>query len=626
VNEPHESAPDARPGREASAQVRLRLHRGFVFVLLFAAFGAAYLVCPYWRLPSAAAVRIVLAAATLGLGLAWAWLGCGRVEVRLRRGDLVWLLALGAVLLLVNCRPLTVDIPWRGDEDYHIQNVNRVAGFVTARGELAAVVLAVAAAGVLALAWRQAREVNLALAVICGAAGVAIIVGVSLAAPVVPGIQRHPFVSRLVSAVPVLLARPFVGETMPEMIYRLLPFLAAVLVAWYPTTKLPPAERCVRGLLALSVGTMPLVLNYTSILYLEMPAVFLMLVVCFGAEHLLTCRPGDLRRRPGWYALILLGFIKETVAPFLGAFVLVRLVMRMRRRGPGVARSTVFRRELGPAFCVLLPLGAYLFYRFAFRVKSGFEPSAANAFTPRLYGIVLRSLWEQCGLALPAAAGGLLLLAYHRRWAVLAFVCAALTFQVAFHLAAVDRGYAGYSRFNLLLVPGIVFAAWRLVARLLRGGRAWPLALLGGCLAANVSMAPINFDGTHRTGWGDSAISTTERYYPYRAAAAYINRHHRPEKVLHAGLVHSYYLRFYLAPEVRYRMLLHKRSHANESVRLREAIEAAQREGFDMILFQPDTWLLPPIDPGGGFEVERVFRNAENSLFLLVRRGDGAPS
>jgi len=626
VSEPRDSASDARRRRETTGPVRLRLHRGFVFVLLFAGFGAAYLVCPYWRLPSAAAGRIVLAVATLGLGLAWAWVGCGRVEVRLRRGDLVWFLALAAVLLLINWRPLTVDIPWRGDEDYHIQNVNRVAGFVTARGGLAALVLTAGAAGVFALAWWRARKVGLALVVVCAAAGAAVIAGVSLAAPVVPGIQRHPFVSRLVSAVPVLVARPFCGERVPEIVYRLLPFVAATLLAWYPAAKLPPAERWVRGLLALSVATMPLVLNYTSILYLEVPAVFLMLVVCFGAEHLLTCRPGDLRRRPGWYALILLGFIKETVAPFLGAFVLARLVVRMRRRRPGVARSTVLRRELGPAFCVLLPLAVYLFYRFAFRVKSGFEPSAANAFTPRLYGIVLRSLWEQCGLTLLVAAGGLLLLAYRRRWTVMGFVGAALALQVAFHLAAVDRGYAGYSRFNLLLVPEIVFAAWCFVVWLLRKGRAWTLALLGMCLAANVSMVPINFDGTHRTGWGDSAISTSERYYPYRAAAAYINRHHRREKVLHAGLVHSYYLRFYLAPEVRYRMLLHKRSHANESVRWREAIEAAQREGFDVILFQADTWLLPPIDPGGGFQVERVFRNAEHSLFLLVRRGEGPPS
>ena len=58
---------------------------------------------------------------------------------------------------------------------------------------------------------------------------------------------------------------------------------------------------------ALSVASVPMVYCYFSVLYLELPAAILMLVVCLRIVSPLADDGGNIRRNPAWYALILGG-------------------------------------------------------------------------------------------------------------------------------------------------------------------------------------------------------------------------------------------------------------------------------------------------------------------------------
>jgi hypothetical protein len=82
--------------------------------------------------------------------------------------------------------------------------------------------------------------------------------------------------------------------------------------------------------------SIPLVFYYSSIFYLELPAVCLMFVVCLRIDHLLHSDFNEIRNDPAWYALLLLGFIKETTLPFLIVFVIFRfaiLFLKLKKSG-----------------------------------------------------------------------------------------------------------------------------------------------------------------------------------------------------------------------------------------------------------------------------------------------------
>ena len=84
-------------------------------------------------------------------------------------------------------------------------------------------------------------------------------------------ILRYPYFVRWCAALPVLLFSPFMNVTPPltgylsEAAYRLVPLLSAigiVWVVWRHTSGAPPT----RWLLALAVGTTPLLVYYSSTL------------------------------------------------------------------------------------------------------------------------------------------------------------------------------------------------------------------------------------------------------------------------------------------------------------------------------------------------------------------------
>lgn len=74
----------------------------------------------------------------------------------------------------------------------------------------------------------------------------------------------------------------------------------------------------------MAVATIPTIFYYSSITYLEMPAVMLMTIVCLRIEPLARNDTSAIKQDVGWYALILLGFIKETTLPFILMFLAYR--------------------------------------------------------------------------------------------------------------------------------------------------------------------------------------------------------------------------------------------------------------------------------------------------------------
>jgi hypothetical protein len=137
--------------------------------------------------------------------------------------------------------------------------------------------------------------------------------------------------------------------------------------------------------IGLAAATIPELFYYSSLLYLEMPAVALMFLVCLQADQLLSLGFADLKKSPSWYALILIAFIKETTLPVLLGFVAYRVIVQLSLSAFRSSWKRLLRNELFMAVGTLLPLFLYLFFRIYFGNPRTFDFVPANLLVFRSY-------------------------------------------------------------------------------------------------------------------------------------------------------------------------------------------------------------------------------------------------
>ncbi len=543
-----------------------------VVQLLCASFFAlAYLASPYWMLPSSWWVRAAGLLFCLGTGVAWSRGIAADVSVPLPESRLPGLLASVAILLWLAYPSLGLGIAYGGDEAMHIWRVARLYDGIAAAAErvcgpgvlryhlpaIVWVVFAVAAVHRRAIARALSRvpshgRLAAVIAVMLAAACAGLLL--AGAAGDVRSILRYPFVSKWLSVLPLLVVMP---SPLAEGPCRLLPFLATAALGAYWARRACGTSRLRTPVLLLLVLTTPSLRYYSAVLYLEMPAVLLMTVVCLNAEPLLLRPVAELRHRGDWLCLVSIGFFKETVLPFLATFVCMRALARLADADlRGRSRGDIWSRWLAPAggmaLMVLLPLAVFLFFR---ETMGHIRPVAfhpEHLWDPVLYGTVVVSICEQAGGLLIPAAIGLVVLCRERRFLYLGFLLLAAGASILLHF--VDSPlYIGYSRFNLFALPSVL-ALSVLGVRTCSGTRIalYPLLLL--TVGINLLQSPVAGDGGRREGWGTYAYDCSEQILPLREALERIDSYGTCSRLYVAGLANDYPFAFYLrrtSPEVR---------------------------------------------------------------------------
>ena len=542
---------DVPPNLNAIPPRILRLGRTTVFGLLFAVFDLAFILSPYWQ-AAPHFWQVVMFLGILPLGLGWAALAAGDVEIRVSKRSL-WLLACSILMLAYLSRlALMQSIAFRGDEDWHLARSIQLLEFFVSKYRLAGLgllFLELAFLGLVRLARNLSWRRIVAACLILAGIQAAILAAVNGPHGVVQNwdrLARYPFVETWLTVVPALAASLAFKMTPPfhssycEAVWRIVPFLSAALLAWLVGAKIPARRPFVRLLTVLAVGTVPLVFYYDSILYLEMPAVLLMSVVCFDAADLLGASSEDLRRRPAWYALLAIGFCKETVLPFLLAFALCRIALRLRK-------WEGFRRLEAELAAVFLPIALFMLFHWMVRTRS-FAADWGQLWVWRNYRLLGRSYIEQFGpLGLLSALGIGVMLA-RRNYSALLFFSATFFGDALLHLLD-EPSFRGYSRFNLFLLPMLLVTAWQAIESL--AGLFSPMAwmALGLVIFGNLFFfCPIHPDGSRVALWGDDygGFDTTDHTYPYREAIRWINDKNPPPKVLFAGKRYEYGVDFYV--------------------------------------------------------------------------------
>jgi hypothetical protein len=610
----------------------LRLRKPLVFALMFLFFVIAYVVCPYWKLAPSAFERYALLGAVIAVGAAWAYGASGEVRVRIAESRTFWWGGLALLLLLLlalQWRAMRFGIPWNGDEDYHFEKTLTVAGQLGARWYVPFAGLI----GCAVLMWFAARQTHVA-PVLGVWIGIAVGIGAFLVlfSPVpAAGLTRYPFVSRLFAAAPFVFLKRLIPPSLPivsphvEFAGRLLPFLCAGLTAWVAGTRLRRRGWVPAMPFALAVATLPLLQYYSTVLCLEPPVVVLLTIVALSAEDLLGVEPQRLPTLGAWYALLAVGFIKETTVAILAAFMLCRLAFRFKRAGAGGLRGEI----LGWCY-IALPLAVYVFFRKHFREARAFSPSIANLLNARALQSVAGSYVQQFGLLTLLAIAGLVVMWRAGQMRAVVFLVAAFAAHAAFHLLD-DPLYAGYSRFNLFLIPMLIAGAVAAVDALADRSSALAGGALAAVLAVNFLLSPVNWDGTKKSDWG---YFVGEQYYDYRGALHYINQRHPADRALLTGTFYKYQTQFYLSPGVSMDQSLtpidvpawtiNPLSIKDDPGVIGQKLDRAARDGYTVVLYHLHGKQVPAAVPTGPFVREAVFANREHVLVLYSRQLESA--
>ena len=598
-----------------------------VIVVLAAIYSLGFIVTPYWMRAKTTPEMVLILASTIAIGGIWVVFSARDLIIQLKPIHWGFFLTLLAGMIILNIRPLMVNLPWRGDEDIHF---TRTLELVSATAIRWMIVLAIGFIATVMLAWKKSKW-----SILPGTLSVAGVIAFTIIKNPLAGIPsfillRYPYINYWFYALVPIAARLLNINIYQEAFFRMVPFLSTFLLVWIFQSSLSGSKTFVTVLWGLAVANLPLVYYYSSILYLELPAVVLMLVVCMNIRSLLKDDYQTIRQNPAWYALILIGFIKETTLPFLIGFIGWRLIVQVA--GGRISLKAIKRslrnlwEEVRIALAVLLPIVFFLFLRGKLSQQSReFSFHLANLGKPIVYATILKSFYQQIGLLLGLLFVGscIFLLFFKKEYSQTGFYVA-LVFLYPVFFAVDTLIYTGYSRFNLFVLPAVLAGVAILIRELMRYKKIIVTFAACAILVVNFWISPVNLDGTKKPLWGNYLTDTSEHYYPYRAALEWLKSNNGQNPVLFAGLYYPYDFDFYFGQldwkPAYYPQLMAKYLYSN-SLNLSQAVAEADADHINIILFQVlgnnKTAVIPTV---GSFHEEKTFINQAQALVVYRRK------
>ena len=502
----------------------------------------------------------------------------------------------------------------RGDEDYHIYTVLRFAQKIKATifFHLPFVILTIL---FLVAAFRKSKYF---LVFGIGVLAYFILFGASEQVSH-SAILRYPFFTRVFQVLPPVITSAY-GGLYSELTYRIVPFVSVIIMAWLTQRYRPFPDQVANLLVGIAIGTMPLVYYYASILYLEMPAVVLMLIVCFHIDRLLNDPFQKVKQQPAWYALLILGLIKETAVIFLLLFFLFRIITQIRLQVRKQERRPIeWSDELTLLICLSIPIMIYLLYRSYFGTTRNTSFELINLIQLKVYGTLFLSFLEQFGFFCILFIAGCYLLIRKRRFVELWFAVASIIVSSLFYILE-NTKWAGYSRFNLFALPMIVIVSKEFLSQLhARKGLVFSVLLI--TIFVNFLLSPVNFDGTKKPMWGNYLVDTSEHYYPYRETFLWLSENYRTPKLLFSGMNYPYFSSFYFkkydwSPQS---AMLKSDYRDEEESSLTKALETASLSDFTILIFQfRNDKIATPYD-SFGYRLIKIFRNQAHLIGVYTK-------
>ena len=607
---------------------RLDLPKTFIAFLMILIFAIGFILTDYWNIPKDPSTKIGILICSFLLTVVWCLLAAGRLSLQFKWKDLFSFIPLVVANFLLNFRPLMSVIPWRGDESHHLQKaltlVNRLPWQAFLLGLIGAGVI-------LFLSWRKPRWAAVTAVIL-------LVIALSRYEPNNPlATLRYPYFNTWFFALaPELVS--IIDTPYHEILYRLIPFLSAVFIAWLFQKVLSCQDFLLKFSWGMAVATIPTIFYYSSITYLEMPAVMLMTIVCLRIEPLARNDTSAIKQDVGWYALILLGFIKETTLPFILMFLAYRSIylllefFKIRGNDKKAIKNNEpikknhFLKKLTGEFTVvaatLIPILYYIILRNTFSPSRGFSLHFENLLHPIDYLVLGQSFIEEFGLFIFLFLGGCYLLLKDRKILKPAFYIFLVIGYALFYMLDEER-YIGYSRFNLFFLPPILAGSYYFIRNTIQKSKPAAYGLVVLVLLSSILLSPIQRDGTKKPYWGDYLFNTSEHYYPTDQALYWLRNTHSDSSLLITGLYNYYPFRYYFDKydwqPPHFNIMYSDIENQDDALNLNAALVEAQDQNYDMVLFFRLGESTPPIPEGSIYHLEGSFSNQSHTLLIYKK-------
>jgi len=602
----------------------IHLPRSFIMALLAFVYILGFIISPYWLIPQSTIKMAGLLGLIIGVGIIWIYLSTNSLEFHFNPRDYLkgGLILLGIILL--NYRALNSVIPFRGDEGLHIDRTLVVFTKISLKWILGALLLFIL------FIYSSIKKPKWTVFI-----GIIIIAGTiwfflqknpfpdELKDPVF--FVRYPFINYWLFVLAPKLAS-LISSPYHEFLYRIIPVLSMGSIAWSIQRRMSIPNLPMKIALIFSIATIPVVFYYSSILYIEPPAILLMTIVCLEINNLTHEDGGKLAQNPSWYTLILIGFIKETTLPFLLCFLVCREIVQLRkwfttRQTPAPRNNLAFflARESGVMFSVLAPAFLYLYFRTSFTNTRSYTPHILNLIDPSVYPIISRSLVEQFGLFLFFFIGGCILLMIRRKSPILLCHIALFTTGLAFYIMD-NKVLIGYSRFNLFVLPPILAVASIFIEWIFLQKRVVGIGLVFSALFINLLISPVYLDGVKKPHWGNYLIDTSEHYYPYQDAIIWLKNNYSNGRILYTGTDYPYSFKFYwnkLAWHAKHESITTENKD-NETIAVSKILDKAEKENFDFVVYRVLRQDFIQPQSTGEFNV-KIIKNSAHILIIYYK-------
>jgi len=528
-------------------------------LLLGILFIFSYIYAPYWLAlvdPNQKYFVLLLLSLT---AVFWAYGSASNVAIGKISLPVIPLSVLSILVYMINSKPLGIDLAWRGDEDFHIllllnliDHIHLVWGSILPYiRSVSGVCILIAFALTVYFLWvfhkKTKKSFITKIILIFGSVIVAVCPALVLFNRGIPfgfnvdalslwSVLRYPFIQKWIS---IFFLFPNLHNDI--RLYRMVPFLSTILLAWYLFTQFEKKlnNHVLSIVLSFSFVTIPLVYFFSTILYLEMPIVLLMTYCVFHTKDLLYSNTKTIMSSPIWYALLLLSFLKETVLILLIVLLAMRFVVQIFSNKLKV--FTVLS-EIKMYILVLIPVLTYLLFRMYFLKFRPYIPQADILFHWSTYQVVAQAMIDQIGPLFFVAIAGCVMLFRNKEKKILValltlFVCIILFFIIDGPVTL------GYARWNLYSIPILFYLAYRFFTSAKGLLLIIPLIMV---IVGNVLLNPIFPDGVRKSNWGSPNTDGAEYYYPYDSAMHYLSSLGTIRSVMILGNYYPYWgIRFY---------------------------------------------------------------------------------
>jgi hypothetical protein len=180
--------------------------------------------------------------------------------------------------------------------------------------------------------------------------------------------------------------------------------------------------------------------------------------------------------------------------------------------------------------------------------------------------------------------------------------------------------YAGYSRFNLFVLPPILAGSARFFTWAMKQKQYIGSTLVFVAIVSNLLLSSINLDGVKAPYWGNYRVDDSDHYYPYQDALIWLKNNYPQKRMLFTGLDFYYPFQFYWnkldwKPK---KDGIPSDEISDETLAISRILEKAENERYSVVIYRVigNDLILP--QGTGEFRVQ-VIKNSAHTLLIFYK-------